>query len=70
MATDNPPIAELDRCTAACTAFRTYAELLEKCTRQNDPYVPTMSPGQPEAVMVGKALEAGGCRVYWTRVFK
>lgn len=57
--------AELNRCTAACTAFHTYRELLEECTRKEDPYVPTMSRDQHEAVVVGRALESSSCRVYW-----
>jgi hypothetical protein len=67
MAIDLPSTAELDRCTKACTAFNSYEELKEKCTRQQDPYIPSLSDRKPEAVVVGKALEASGCRVYWMR---
>ena len=67
MATDSPTTAELDRCTKACTAFSKYSELLEKCTRPVDPYIPTLSRKDPEAVILGLALEAAGCRVYWPK---
>ena len=67
MAVDLPTIAELDRCTKACTSFNSYEELKEKCTRKEDPYVPTLSRRQKEAEVIGKALEASGYRVFWVR---